>query len=702
MKLKFNDKKLQSNAIRFLMVDNQQITFNSITQTLEQQQYNVQGKLLDDLNSFDKLLNLQWDMIVFHHAYDFNYTQALKQIKQKGKSTPVVLLSDIDPKSSEAITAYKAGIYDIASANHLEYLTLSICRAALYNRLQRKEKQLTQEIDKLQQQTQTLVETNEHAVAIFQEGVHISVNAQYAKLFGTTDIEEFIGLPLLDILQPEDIVGFKQHFKRLSKGDFSQAAFTIQSLNPQSQEKQLALQFSSAEFEDEPALQLVIITEVATATKGVTKTSSFANEHEILQHIQSALSRKEAAGLVLFVIDDVSSTILSQNWNTSTSYFNQIQSSLNASIPTTVLRISEHVFLTVIALEHAAAIQHSLKGYLAKLPTQLTLDQQKHAVHLHIAYTVLNQIPVAEQLSDLLHTAFTQRFDANTIIQNDSGLSITPSLNMSFGEPITAPVASADHLTAHRIADNDAERELMKQIEENTVQLAFQQLYDKEDIDTHLYEVTSSFNHGDQYIILENFPALRSNPELAIKLDRWVLVEASKRLHQFLAKCPKARIIINLHTASLNDSTLVTLLTKLVNLINSKYTRPLILQFQEEDILTNMDTACRFIQTIQDYGVGVTISDFGQSAYCINILQQITPSFAKLSVEFSQHLLSDDGMVELQEKLDHFKEHNPDVKFLISHLDDMTSFANAWNVDVRYLQGNYFQTKQTEFLDSAG
>ena len=195
---------------------------------------------------------------------------------------------------------------------------------------------------------------------------------------------------------------------------------------------------------------------------------------------------------------------------------------------------------------------------------------------------------------------------------------------------------------------------------------------------------------------------MRRNAELAARVDRWILVEASKRLHQFLQKAPKARISVNIHAASLHDATIQGLLNKLVGLINSKYAKPLILQINEADILMNKDQNTQAIKSIQEQGIDVAIAEFGDSIYSVHLLQQLNLAFAKLTKNFTLQLQNDESMVELQEKIDQFREHNSAIRFLISHLDDMTSFANAWNVDVRYLQGDYYQPKQKEFVNSAG
>ena len=39
------------------------------------------------------------------------------------------------------------------------------------------------------------------------------------------------------------------------------------------------------------------------------------------------------------------------------------------------------------------------------------------------------------------------------------------------------------------------------------------------------------------------------------------------------------------------------------------------------------------------------------------------------------------------------------LTFLLKNLNDMSAFANAWNVDVRFIQGDYFQKRMDHLTD---
>ena len=100
-------------------------------------------------------------------------------------------------------------------------------------------------------------------------------------------------------------------------------------------------------------------------------------------------------------------------------------------------------------------------------------------------------------------------------------------------------------------------QELKQKLDAGSIQLKYQQLYDKQDQHTHTYEVTAGFIHDNQWIDLSDLADLKDDPELSVQLDRWILVEACKQLHNFITQYPKAKLIVNLnHHILINDKKL--------------------------------------------------------------------------------------------------------------------------------------------------
>lgn len=73
-------KKLKRTETRLLIIDDNQLRYNQVLELFAQQEHQVQAILLDDLKTFEKQLNLPWDIVIFGRAYDLKIEQTLSLI----------------------------------------------------------------------------------------------------------------------------------------------------------------------------------------------------------------------------------------------------------------------------------------------------------------------------------------------------------------------------------------------------------------------------------------------------------------------------------------------------------------------------------------------------------------------------------------------------------------------------------------------
>ena len=101
---------------------------------------------------------------------------------------------------------------------------------------------------------------------------------------------------------------------------------------------------------------------------------------------------------------------------------------------------------------------------------------------------------------------------------------------------------------------------------------------------------------------------------------------------------------------------------------------------------------------LRDHGAQISIRGFGHGLSSESILKDIPLSCVKLDDQFTEMLGNESCLQTVQEKLELFKEIQ-DIEFILPNLNDMGTFANAWNVDARLLQGDYFQKKLDHLTD---
>lgn len=729
-------KKLKLSETRLLIIDDNQISYNEIISLFQSKNHQVQAILLDELKTFEKQLNTSWDLIIFGRAYDIKIEQAVTLIQASAEiDIPVLLLKPEDYQYSQYQSYIQKGIYDVVNLEYTERFYISLIRALSYSRTLQSKQHLLTELESAKNQAQALVEEQHKAVALIQEGIHTQANDEYLKLFGLKDENEIIGLPLLDILQPKNINDFKQRFKKISQGQFDLARFEIDTLNKNAKsENPLKIEFLPSNEED--CIQITIETHSVSQ-----KASSHSTESgkktvspvvSSLQQIQYALINQpaNANALVLFSFAACPDNILLSNWKTAIQYLDGFKSFIKEQTNTTVYQIDKLLYAVILQAESDAILESRIHGLQAlEKPQLLEIDGTTYPLSVKIGYTDIQQNCFNESnFNHVLEQAYDHRLSKKDSV-SEQQLTATlqdTKIELSLVEPASnsakplqfernslqlEPKSQPDpEPIPHESAAQDIQakpifknapilEQIMQSLEKGEIQLKYQQLYDKHDSSLNTYEVTSGFIFENQWKKVSNLIELDDDIELSIKLDRWILVEACKQLHNFITQYPQAKLIVNLNRHVLfHDKQFPELISKLLTIVGSRQSHPLILQFDEEDIAKSILETQKQFAILRDHGAEISIRRFGSSISSETILKQLDVSLLTLDEKFTQKLNSDATMSQFQQTLEKYQTIKP-VEMLLKNLNDMSLFANAWNVDVRFLQGEYFQKKLDHLTD---
>lgn len=692
-------KKLKRTETRLLIIDDNQLRYNQILNLLLGNDYQVQALLLDDLKSFEKQLNTPWDAIIFGRAYDLKIEQTLSLIQASEQPhLPVLLLQPEDYQPQQYQAYIHKGIYDVVPLEPLDYFYITLIRTLSYSHLLQTEQRLTSELETIHSHTQTLVNNSHKAVALFQEGMHVKANTEYLNLFGFKQEEEIIGLPILDVLQPNDLNIFKQRFKKISLGQFDQARFEIQSQHAAiSGNNALKLEFIPSQEED--AVQLTIDYQLDLQTPANTIFSE--KSYGLItpwQQINRQLSTHpaQANALVLFRLSQCPERVFQLDWQTPGQYFNQLQSFLKEQAQMPIFNLELGAYLGVLQAENSTVLNAQLAS-LQSLQKEhlLPINELNYSIQFKLSYA-----QITEPLDEASFAKLLDQTNQQELPKAKSEIELVPTIDLIAPEPTSSSISldlSLQNVDAP--VQSSLLQQLKQQLARGEIHLKYQQIYDKHDQETHNYEVTSGFIADEQWHDLNDLATLKDDSELSIQLDRWILVEASKQLHNFITQYPKAKLIINLNIdILLKDKSFPELISKLLTIIGSKQESPLVLQFSEQAIQPHLTIVQQHIARLRQHGAEISIRDFTSSIYSESILQQLDVQYLKLQSKKTELLNSDVGLAQLQEKVLNYLTVKP-IGILLADLDDMNLFANAWNVEARFLQGRYFQKKLDRLTD---
>lgn len=725
-------KKLKLSETRVLIIDDNQIRYNTLMELFQSNDHLAQGLLLDDLKSFEKQLNTSWDLIIFGRAYDLKMEQAVTLIQASEQvNIPVILIRPTEYKPEQYEYFIHKGIYDIIDLQEPERCYISLVRALSYSRTLQSKQRLLQDLESAKTQAQSLVEEQHKASAFIEEGIHTQANPEYLQLFGLSSEDDIIGLPVLDILQPEDLNDFKNRFKKISQGQFDYGRFDIKTRNQNAQSKNpLKIEFLPGLEEDSLHLTIEVASTMAKVINHDTSVSgsSPSTTSVVFAQINRAMINQpaKANALIVFSLAQCPNEVLELSWQDVLKYFEGIQSFIKEQTNQNVLTIDTGVYGILLQAGSESLLDSRISNLnVLQKPQLLEINQKTYSFHLKIGSASIQTERFNEaHFSELVVQAYNSRLSSQ---QSESDLQMSASLQetqielapIQLEEVATTPIALELDTTPEQpaptviipnveapmpvqniqLTDSPILRQITEKLEQGEIRIKYQQLYDKQDTNLYTYEVTSGFIYENQWKKISNLVELDDDIELSIKLDRWILVEACKQLHNFIHQYPAAKIIVNLNRHVLfHDKQFPELISKLITIVGSRATHPIILQFDEEDIAKNIVEAQKHIAILREYGADIAIRRFGSTISSEAILQQSDITHLTLDEKYTQMLAKDTTLQSLQEMIQKYMEIKP-VEFLLIQLDDMSAFANAWNVDARFLQGDYFQKKLDQLTD---
>ncbi|MEB3767805.1 EAL domain-containing protein [Acinetobacter sp. MD2] len=705
MRNAFLSNKLKQTETRLLIIDDNQIRYNQIVTLLTAKGHQVHAHLLDDVKNFEKQLNTPWDIVLFGRAYDFKVEQALTLIRaSKQYQLPLLLLNPEDYTPSQYLTYINKGVYDLFNLDYPDRFYIGLVRTLSYSRSLQTQNYLNAELAQFETRLQNYSNENRIAIARIHEGIHVQANAEYLALFGLKNEDEIIGLPLLDILQPQDIQTFKQNFKRISQYNFEQARFDIHSQNPHVKSPLLKVEFLPGNSAD--IVQLTIETEnTAPIEKAKPTPKEPQNTYTYEQLNRKMLSEPANKNtLIVFLLNHPHTHLAHLNQDDMLNYLQGIQQFLQVQTQANILKLSPSIYVYLLQAASTEFVESKLRSLQALLKPQLIqVGDQNYTAQFEIgAQSIDSAIENQAQFEYLVIQALAhplklqmaaETVDFSTLEQKESPLEEKPTVQM----PNEAPI-----LGAHLDRESQLLTQIATQIDDNSIHLKYQQLYDKQDTELYIYEVTSGTIHNNQWLGLNDLNELKKDQELSIQLDRWILVEACKQLHNFITRYPNTKLIINLNIDILlhAEQQLFGLLDKLLAIVRSQHAA-LVLQFPTLELFKHLDHVKESLATLTTQGIAISVRQFGLNRESATLLQQLKLDFCQLDPNLTQNLSNEAELQQLQAALEQFKSINP-VEMVLTQLNDMNSFANAWNVDIRYLQGDYFQKRVDSLVDVQG
>jgi len=681
------------SLLNLLVIDADQLYAERLVDLLGSYYDSVNLGFLDDKDELLKSLRQSWDVLVFGQAYDMNFTDVVAIIQEQDIDLPSVCLIS---KNTVANAHNDEGLPSIMNGTMVKALyveqetavimAIRLLHENLHSRQQLKTLQSV--LSEAEQRANVLIKNSKSAVAYIDQGIHIFANDPYLQLFGFEAMNDIIGIPVIDLIAGGDNVkAVKQFLRQFDKGNRKDVEFNFESRRKDGSTFEAKLQLAIATLDGEPVTQIIIqqnnsnSIEVAKRLAEAERKDSLTgidNRHSFEEQLAAAYeqARKGAltAALLYVQLDNVGKIRSSLGLQGIDSTVKQVANTLDELIVDGhVSRFSDTAFTILVENQTTAALE--------KLAEQIGMSISKMLIE------------VDKRTTNTTASTAIVKIEKNTPEPRVLLERAMDAINQIMIE--TSNHGGRYHLydaSEHANSDDHALAEsLVDAITNNRFELLFQPIYDINHDRSDFFEVFLRLplaNAENTVLTPEQFMAVAKSHQLLEKIDRWVLINACKRVNEVRKTHPEARLLVQLTSASLIDKKLPSVASQLINAIGGK-AGALTLQFNEKDISDYLTVAKSQFTALSQVNCQLSINNFGSSIKSVELANFVHPNMVRLAHNYVEGIDAADNLETVKSIIVRTNEINVDV--LMPYIEDAATMSVAWSVGARYLQGNYLE-----------
>lgn len=686
------------SILNLLVIDDDQLYAERIVDLLGSYYDSVNLGFLDDKEELLKALRQPWDTLVFGQAYDMNFTEVVGIVQEQGIDLPSVCLIN---KDTIANAHNEAGLPSILNGTMVKALSadqemavvMAICLLHDNLRSRQQLKTLQHVISEAEQRANVLIKNSKSAVAYIDQGIHIFANDPYLQLFGFESMNDIIGIPVIDLIAGGDNVkAFKQFLRQFDKGNRKDVEFNFESKRTDGSTFEAKLQLAVATLDGEPVTQIIIqqnnanSADVAKRLAAAERKDSLTGidnrlgfELQLTKVYEQAKQGALTAGLFYIQLDNVGKIRSSLGLQGIDTTVQQVAYALDELMTNEiegnshVSRFSDTAFTILVENQNTAALEKLAKKIGSTISDMLIeVDKRTTSTTASIAIVKIEKnTPEPRVLLERALDAINQIM-IETSNHGDKYHLYDASEHAN----------SDDHALAESLVDA---------IANNRFELSFQPIYDINHDRSDFFEVYLRLPLADAnntVLTPDQFMAVAKAHKLLEKIDRWILINACKKINDVRKSHPDARLLVQLTNASLIDKKLPSVASQLINAVGGK-AGALTLQFNEKDIADHLTVAKSQFKALNQVNCLLGINNFGSSAKSVELANFVQPDMVRLARNYVEGIDNPENLETVKSLIVRTNEISVDV--LMPYIEDAATMSVAWSVGARYLQGYYLE-----------
>lgn len=620
----------------------------------------------------------------------FSAKQAVEVLLRFGRDIPLIVIT-LPGKETAAIDILKAGARDVVSEDQTDRLKHIVKREVNDLRERRNHRRCEQMLRETEKRAKALIDSSRDAIAYVHDGMHIYANSAYLKMFGYEDIDDVMGMPIMDMVSSEDHPRLKEFLRGYAKGESMDTQLTVHGQHSDERKFQIKMEFSPASYEGESCTQ-IIIRDTANSKELEKKLSVMSqmdlltglyNRNFFMEHLDQYIIRAvegQTRGALIYISLDKYQEVRSEHGiGAGDHLLTDIAGVLRDKLANIgmLARFEGPVFTLLVQNADtkqvdkiAGAILHLIHEHFADIGGKTIQTSAS------IGLTLLNETTSNSQ-------ECISRAEKGCLIAEKEGGNTYHTYNPAIEE---MAVQEQANVWGTRIK---------QALKDNRFKMMFQPIVSLHGEPGAHYEVLLRMldEHGVEIQPAEFIPAAEQ-AGLMHFVDRWVMVNCFVLLSKLHREGKKTRLFIKLSNASICDPEFLPWLRDRIQTLKLD-ADSLVFEISEENALNFLKQAKAMVAGLNELHVRTSLSGFGLEQNTYQSLKHIKVNYIKVHMKLIHGLAQN---VEHQEKVKEVAEHanGQNIQTIAAFVEDANSLAVLWQCAVDFIQGYFLQQPNTE------
>ncbi len=706
-----NSKLRPEKTISLLILDESPNDTEEYVNALRNTGMAVHSKRLDrEDRLIEALDNDAIDMVLYTcGAANISPSHAMSVCNSRRKGVPVIVIYPEDQDPEPLLDAMRSGARDVVSKGDMEHLQLVVAREFADLQIRIELAEIKNRLNESEERCNSLVENSRDAIAYVHEGMYVHANKSYLDMFGYVEMDDIEGLPILDMIAPQDHQSFKEFLRSLDNS----AGITKMDTNCQSSDEKIfkaQLEFSAASIDGEPCTQIIIRDQsldseleekIQLLATQDTQTGLF-NRRYLMDRLSEVTSNKDNSGnnysLHYLQIDNFQKTRSTIGVVSSDTLLKEVANILSDTINEGDLlsRFGDHTFVILSnksKLLEAEPFAEHIRSTIDNHEFQVNDNNIQPTCSIGISYLASDEKSSQELINQAYNACEAARGEGGNIFFSYDEEEMQQRYGNDKGEPENID-NSADKESATEDDNAKIEHLIQQALENNAFRLVYQPIVSLQgDTREHYAVLTRLLDENNAEIMPVDFMAHAKKMDLMSKIDRWVIKNAITELTNQRNNGHKTKFFINISESGIQDETMLLWICDCLREFNAKGAW-IIFQLHESDIRAHTQGAKKLIEGLKKIRCQIAVDRFGLTPKNELLLKHMPIDYVKLDQSLTN------GLCQSQAKQDQLSEINRSVqtfniKSIAMGVEDANSLAVLWTVGINYIQG-YFMQKPSE------